>query len=278
MCGDLSQAEDLLQESLIMLSKHWHKVRDGHPDAYTRRILYTQNISRWRRRRFEVVSDTSPEGAGVVLTDRWVDYEDVRAALAQVPPRQRAVLVLRYFEDLSEAETAQILGISLGTVKSQVHVGLARMRTELGPDWARSTSTRGPGGTQAPPIEPAGTGDRGVTGAATSSRPDDGAAVTTDGAVAVTTRPPDASDSDPIPLGHGIVMTPIPGWQVVHDRDLEAGADPESTAFISCPVKEGSIFETLTDCEHGWQIWTGWDDVEPPPENPFTSAAVWTPS
>lgn len=133
----------------------------------------------------------------------------------------------------------------------------------------------------APPIEPAGTGDRGVTGAATSSRPDDGAAVTTDGAVAVTTRPPDASDSapdsDPIPLGHGIVMTPIPGWQVVHDRDLAAGADPESTAFISCPVKEGSIFETLTDCEHGWQIWTGWDDVEPPPENPFTSAAVWDP-
>lgn len=146
MCGDVHEAQDLLQDALVILAKHWHKVRDGHPDAYTRRILYTQNVSRWRKRRLEVVSDDPPESGGVVLTDTWVDYQDVRDALKQVPPKARAVLILRYFEDQTESATAQTLGVSVGTVKSQAHSALAKMREILGSDWG----TREPGDSVTP--------------------------------------------------------------------------------------------------------------------------------
>lgn len=143
MCGDIHEAQDLLQDALITLSKHWHKVGDGHPDAYTRRILYTHNVSRWRKRRLEIVSDNPPEANSVILTDSWVQYQDVRDALKRVPPKARAVLILRFFEDRTEAETAKLLGISLGTVKSQSHTALKKMRESLGQQWGASSEQAG---------------------------------------------------------------------------------------------------------------------------------------
>ena len=148
LCGDVHQAQDLLQESLIKLARNWDRVGHEKPDAYVRRILYNSNIDRWRRRRLEVVTDQVPD-RGISYGPSWEAGHDVRAALQQLAPRQRAVLVLRYFEDLTEAETARVLGIALGTVKSQSHDGLRRMKELLGPAWAgadeRSTTAEGSG-------------------------------------------------------------------------------------------------------------------------------------
>lgn len=134
-CGDQHIAEDLLQEAFVKLASRWEQVRDGSPDAYVRRILYRDSISRWRKWGRETpyaaqagerdLMDTQLVSSGV---DEWVDGAHVRAALAQLPPRQRAVVVLRYFEDLSEAQIAEVLGTSAGTVKSQASKALARLR------------------------------------------------------------------------------------------------------------------------------------------------------
>lgn len=143
LCGDVHTAHDLLQEGLIVLARHWRRVRDGHPDAYLRRVMYHDLIKRWRRHRLEVVTDTPPEVPGTELGERWILGHDVRQALQQVPPRQRAVLVLRYLEDLTEAQTAEVMGTSLGTVKSQHSDALATMRRLLGPAWATGTRDGG---------------------------------------------------------------------------------------------------------------------------------------
>jgi RNA polymerase sigma-70 factor (sigma-E family) len=133
-CGDAHVAEDLLQEAFVKLASRWEQVRDGSPDAYVRRILYRDTISRWRKWGRETPYNAQPgerdlmEAAHSSGVDDWVDGAPVRAALAQLPPRQRAVIVLRYFEDLSEAQIAEVLGTSTGTVKSQASKALARLR------------------------------------------------------------------------------------------------------------------------------------------------------
>jgi RNA polymerase sigma-70 factor (sigma-E family) len=131
LTGDPHQAEDLLQTSLAKLYLAWDSVRDrDHVDAYVRRIMVNENNSLWRRpwRRREVPTDDVPDRAPV--HDR--PDEGVGAAVWDVvqtlPRRARAVVVLRYYEQLSEAETAEVLGISLGTVKSQCHRALATLR------------------------------------------------------------------------------------------------------------------------------------------------------
>lgn len=125
LTGDLQRAEDLVQEALTKVALRWSRLADGNPTAYALRIIARDNISWWRRRR-DVPTDclrdagtsTEPEMALVV-----------RRALARLTASQRAVLVLRHFEDLTERETAEVLGISIGTVKSQNAAGLARLRT-----------------------------------------------------------------------------------------------------------------------------------------------------
>lgn len=135
LTGGHHAAEDLLQECLIRTYVRWATVR-GDPAAYVRRAMYHTQVSVWRRRRLvrELPADAAPEG-----TDRGdeVGATDERLALRQallrLGPRQRAVLVARYFEDLSEQDTADLLGCSTGTVRSQTHRALARLR-ELAPE------------------------------------------------------------------------------------------------------------------------------------------------
>ncbi|MEU5910855.1 SigE family RNA polymerase sigma factor [Micromonospora sp. NPDC047527] len=133
ICGNRHQAEDLLQEALLKLALRWASVRDGDPAAYVRAILYRDAVSWWRRRRREWLSAAPPDR---VTVDRDGALRlTLHDALGQLPPRQRAVLVLRYYEDLTEVATAEALGVTVGTVKSQCHTALRRLR-EVAPDLA----------------------------------------------------------------------------------------------------------------------------------------------
>ena len=128
LTGTHEDAEDLVQVALVKAVPHWHRIAD-RPEPYVRRILARESISRWRQRRWrEVPTDRLPERVDVG-TDRH-DAE-LREALLGLAPRQRAVIVLRYYEDLTERQTAETLGISVGTVKSQARDGLARLRMLL---------------------------------------------------------------------------------------------------------------------------------------------------
>src|SRR5690606_5316492 len=126
ICGDHHLEQDLLQDALVKLASRWERLRDEAPEAYVRRILYRDKVSSWRRTRREAVADHDPDGVVTPLHARadervqdWVSGAHVREALLLLPPRQRAVIVLRYYEDLSEVDIADALGISRGTVKSQ---------------------------------------------------------------------------------------------------------------------------------------------------------------
>lgn len=143
ICGDHHLAQDLVQEALVKLGSRWERVSQGSPDAYVRRILYRDMVSRWRRlRRENLVDIADPAGPLASLsipsaTEAWVDGAQVRQLLQRLPPRQRAVIVLRYFEDLTEKDTAAALGVSVGTVKSHAHAALQTLRSwipELAPD------------------------------------------------------------------------------------------------------------------------------------------------
>lgn len=141
LVNDLGEAEDLVQEALLRVARSWPKVRSmDHPLAYARRTLVNLAIDQAdrRRRRRQVVSlDRWPESAE--LPDPTADHEfalvDVRgevgAALARLTARQRIAVVLRYWDGLSEAETAKYLSCSVGTVKSTTSRGLARLRDLL---------------------------------------------------------------------------------------------------------------------------------------------------
>ncbi len=129
VCGDEHLAQDLVQQALTKLALRWNRLRDGNPDAYVNRILYRDAVSWWRRVRRERLVDEVADGPAP-LADHAVRL-DVRRALMTLTPRQRAVMVLRYFEDLTEAETADQLGVTLGTVKSQSHVALNKLRAVM---------------------------------------------------------------------------------------------------------------------------------------------------
>lgn len=115
LAGSRHAAEDLYQTALLKTWSSWSRIT-GEPEAYARRVLVTTYASAWRRRwRGEVPTEHLPE---TPAGERGADL-DLRAALARLPRRQRAVVVLRYYDDLTEAQTAELLGISVGTVKSQ---------------------------------------------------------------------------------------------------------------------------------------------------------------
>ena len=132
LTGDAHLAEDLVQTALFKAAKAWHRI-DGDPEPYVRRILYTQNVSWWRSRRLKESSLGSYDAAADVRdSDLRLTLEE---ALGRLTTRQRTVLVLRFFEDLTEVQAAAVLGIGSGTVKSIQRQALGRLRT-LAPELA----------------------------------------------------------------------------------------------------------------------------------------------
>lgn len=126
LTGDHHLAEDLVQTTLFKAARAWHRI-EGDPEPYVRRVLYNESVSAWRRRRIHEVS--LPESLDPAA--RTVDLDSrlsLRLALAALTPKQRAVVVLRYYEDLTEVQAADVLGISPGTVKSTTRQALARLR------------------------------------------------------------------------------------------------------------------------------------------------------
>ncbi|MFC0509074.1 SigE family RNA polymerase sigma factor [Micromonospora costi] len=136
LTGSRAAGEDLLQAALERLMRHWHRI-DGDREGYLRRTLYHLAVDQWRRRgrRPEVLAEVEPPGQPDG-TDALHLRQALVQALATLPPRQRAVLVLRYWEQLTEAESAAVLGCSVGTVKSTASRGLSRLR-EVTAAWAR---------------------------------------------------------------------------------------------------------------------------------------------
>jgi RNA polymerase sigma-70 factor (sigma-E family) len=144
LTGDWQEAEDLVQSALVRVHRNWHRIeRRDAPAVYARRVLVNVAASSWRRRlRLREHSvESLPDLPAPDAFGRSDDRDVLRRACLELPPRMRAVLVLRYFEDLSEAETAATLGISLGAVKSQTSRALGRLRTVLDPPVTDVTPT-----------------------------------------------------------------------------------------------------------------------------------------
>lgn len=134
LTGDHSAAQDLTQETLIRLLTQWRRVAHADsPRAYSRKVLLNVFLGGRRRAwRAEVPHADPPEQPTWSPYDAVDDQDVLRAALLALPPRQRAAVVLRHYEDRSEAETALALGCSTGTVKSLTSRGLASLRSRLG--------------------------------------------------------------------------------------------------------------------------------------------------
>jgi RNA polymerase sigma-70 factor (sigma-E family) len=135
LCGDWHLAHDLVQETLVKAYEHWPRVRQADsPDAYVRRILLNEARGRWRRRERTVAVARFPEGREPVApdaTDEVARRAGLLQALHTLPLRQRATVILRYVEGMSERETAAVLGCSEGTVKSQSARALGTLRSYL---------------------------------------------------------------------------------------------------------------------------------------------------
>lgn len=142
LTGDHQLAEDLVQTALARTYRHWRRIRDGDPEAYVRRVMYHQQVSWWRRRRLAERLEAEPtERAGGDHTDTTALRLTLTAALRHLTPRQRAVIVLRYYEDRTEAQVADLLGCSLGTVKRHGHDALRRLRA-VAPDLLDAAAER----------------------------------------------------------------------------------------------------------------------------------------
>ncbi|MEV4160039.1 SigE family RNA polymerase sigma factor [Nonomuraea dietziae] len=132
VCGaSQHDAEDLVQHALEKVYRHWPRIGHDNPDAYARRVVVNAAISAARRRKIiQEIAFARPPETEAAAPD--LDLRDaLMAELRRLPARMRAVLVLRYWEDLSESATAAALGCSLGTVKSQAARGLARIRENM---------------------------------------------------------------------------------------------------------------------------------------------------
>ncbi len=134
LCGDWALAEDLVQMALVKVLPRWAAITDAARLSYVRVALYTTFIS-WRRKRWtselsmwDVPESPRPDAAFGRVDGRAGIYR----VLGGLPPRQRAVVVLRYFEDLTEAQTAEVLGCSVGAVKSYASRAMDRLRREPG--------------------------------------------------------------------------------------------------------------------------------------------------
>ncbi len=140
LTGDRHAAEDLVQETLVRAAQHWARVDPATADAYVRRILYTRSVDAWRWRRHQ--PDPVDDAAHPDKADRLAEHTDavdarltLAEALRRLTPRQRAVLVARFYEDRTEVDAARVLGCSVSTVKSQTRHALERLRV-LAPELA----------------------------------------------------------------------------------------------------------------------------------------------
>lgn len=133
LTGNPHDAADLVQTALEKVGARWSSVvrRTGDPVAYMRKAMVNTHVSKWRRGRRESLVAELPDVGAVTERDRFED-EPLWEALRGLPPRQRAVIVLRYYEDLSEVEIATALGVSRGTVKSQTSKAMTTLRSRLG--------------------------------------------------------------------------------------------------------------------------------------------------
>jgi len=133
LTGDEGRAEDLLQTALAKLWLSWGRVNEDAPEAYVRKILANTSASWWRRRwHGEKPTEVIPEvRAGDDIAGAVADRDELRSVLSVLTPRQRAVIVLRYAEDMTEQQVADALGVSVGTVKTLSSRALARLRGDL---------------------------------------------------------------------------------------------------------------------------------------------------
>ncbi|GAA1867564.1 SigE family RNA polymerase sigma factor [Asanoa iriomotensis] len=132
LTGDQHLAEDLVQNALIRTHRSWRSLHhSGNAEAYTRKIMYHLQVAWWRRGKVmeSLAADVPEAPRGGDHAHATTVRLTLRAALLRLTNRQRAVLVLRFFEDRSEIEAAELLGVSVGTVKSQTAKALARLRT-----------------------------------------------------------------------------------------------------------------------------------------------------
>ncbi|CRK60951.1 putative RNA polymerase sigma factor [Alloactinosynnema sp. L-07] len=144
LSGDWASAEDLVQTTLTKTYLAWGRITDHEAaDAYVRRVMVNTATSLWRRKwRDERPTEVLPEVVQPDFTDRMALSQDLWAEVRKLPARQRAVLVLRFHDDLSEAATAAALGVSVGTVKSQTSRALGALRGRVEPVDAKGSVTR----------------------------------------------------------------------------------------------------------------------------------------
>jgi RNA polymerase sigma-70 factor (sigma-E family) len=132
MTGNLADAEDLVQSALAKTYQAWDRIEDRKAlDGYVRRAMVNTHISWWRRRRVdEYPTDDIPDQPAADTSHNSELHDTLQRAIDRLPQRMRAAVVLRYFEDMTEAEVADILGVSQGTVKSTVSRAVAKLRTD----------------------------------------------------------------------------------------------------------------------------------------------------
>jgi RNA polymerase sigma-70 factor (sigma-E family) len=144
LTGDWALAEDLVQTAFARAYPRWGRIERDDPDAYVRKIMVNTWSSWWRRRwHGEIPTGLMPDVAGADQYGAVDSRQVLLRALAGLPDRQRLVLVLRYQQDLSERQVAELLGISVGTVKSQAAKALARLRSDGALDEYRMSSAGG---------------------------------------------------------------------------------------------------------------------------------------
>ena len=132
LTGNLADAEDLVQSALAKTFQAWNRIEDHKAlDGYVRRAIVNTHISWWRRRRVdEYPTDEIPDQPAADTSGNRELHDTLQRAIDRLPQRMRAAVVLRYFEDMSEAEVADVLGVSQGTVKSTVSRAVAKLRTD----------------------------------------------------------------------------------------------------------------------------------------------------
>lgn len=132
LTGDAHQAEELLQGALARTCARWDKLRDKNAaSTYVRRAMVNAASRSWSHGRREVLTDRLPEPPSALHADAHEERLSLWAAIRRLPPRQRMTLILRYVEDLPEEAVARELGVTVGTVKSQTHQAISKLRAAL---------------------------------------------------------------------------------------------------------------------------------------------------